>query len=293
MHRRWSVPVLVASLALLAASPARSTGEDAPVRGARPGEDALPRVPSAQEVIERAFDNFYYFDVHANLDFVVRRAGRTVLHYQTELLRKFINGRAHDLFYFEGDGDLRGRRVLRVERRDRADDAFVYLPELRRIRRHVMAQRADKLIGMDVTLEDLEVQRMDKFEIVGRAFSAVDGEAAHIVTLKRLFESAYDRVDFFVAAGDYAMLEVRFYRQGALEPYKVTRMDREWMERYPDRILPRRIDFFDRDAGTETTLVFTRREVDPDLSAARFSTLSLEKRMRISWIRDWTQEAGE
>jgi hypothetical protein len=147
--------------------------------------------------------------------------------------------------------------------------------------------------GMEVALEELEVQRLDKFEIVGRAFAAVDGESAHLVTLKRLLESAYDRVDFFVAASDYAMLEVRYYREGELEPYKVTRMDREWMERYQDHVLPKRIDFEDLNARTETTLVFRRREVDPELSRAPFSTRSLETRSRLSWIQGWGPEIPE
>jgi hypothetical protein len=277
---------------VLAAAPARAA-ERGPGGDAIASEDALPRLPPAREVIERAFENFYQCDLHADLDFVVRRGGVTVLQYETELLRKYVRGMANELFYFEGDGDRRGIRVLRIEQRDRADDAFVYLPELQRIRRVVMAQHADKLMGMEVTLEDLEIQRVDKFEIVGRSYSALDGEPVHVVTLKRLLESAYDRVDFFIAARDYAMLEVRYYRRGMLEPYKTTRMSRAWMEYYPHRVLPKRIDFLDRDAGTETTLLFRRREVDPELSASRFSTLSLEKSLHLSELGKWTRERGE
>jgi hypothetical protein len=258
---------------VLAAAPARAA-ERGPGGDAIASEDALPRLPPAREVIERAFENFYQCDLHADLDFVVRRGGVTVLQYETELLRKYVRG-------------------MRIEQRDRADDAFVYLPELQRIRRVVMAQHADKLMGMEVTLEDLEIQRVDKFEIVGRSYSALDGEPVHVVTLKRLLESAYDRVDFFIAARDYAMLEVRYYRRGMLEPYKTTRMSRAWMEYYPHRVLPKRIDFLDRDAGTETTLLFRRRDVDPELSASRFSTLSLEKSLHLSELGKWTRERGE
>ena len=270
-----------------------AAAEDAPPQATGVPEDYHPPAPSARQVIERAFDNFYYYDQHADIDFVVRRAGQVVLEYRTELLRKFIDGRAHDLFYFQGDGDLRGRRILRIEHRDRSDDAFVYLPQLRRIRRSVTAQRADKFTGMDVTLEDLEVQRVDKFEIVGRAFASVSGEPVHLVTLKRLLGNTYDRVDFFVAASDYAMLEVRFYRTGELNPYKVTRMDRAQMEHYEDRVLPKRIDFEDLDAGTETTIVYRRREVNPELSNAPFSVRSLETRSHLSWIRGWENGAAE
>jgi hypothetical protein len=184
---------------------------------------------------------------------------------------------------------MRGRRVLRIENLDRADDAFVFLPQLRRIRRTVVAQSADKMMGMEVTFEDLEIQRPERFEIVGRAAAQVGDEAAYIVTLKRLEASAYDRVDFFIAAQDYAMLEVRFYRHDALEPYKVTHMDRAWMQQYPNHVLPSRIDFFDREADTETSLLFRRRDVDPELPSSRFSTSSLEKRLHISWIKSWPQ----
>lgn len=289
MMRR--APLLM--LMLLLIGPPAHAAEDAIARSGAWSEDALPVQPSARQVIERAFQNFYYFDEHSQIEFDVRSRGRAVLHYETEMMRKFIDGRAHQLFYFEGDGDMRGRRVLRIERTDRADDAFVYLPQLRRIRRNVMAQRADKLMGMEVTLEDLEIQRLEKSEILGSSFSNVAGEPAHIVTLRRLFGGAYDRADFFIASSDYAMLEVRFYRSGALEPFKVTEMRRETMQHYAGHVLPSRIDFIDREQGTETTLFFTHREVDPELRNDRFTTLALEKRQRLSWMRTHGAEAED
>lgn len=282
---RW-LALLVVVLAGPFAARAEDTAATQASDASAHGEDALPAplVP-AREVIERAFENFYYCDLRADLVFDVRRRGRSVLRYDTQLLRKFIDGRAHDLFYFEGDGDTRGRRVLRIERIGRADDAFVYLPQLRRIRRTVMSQSADKMLGMEVTLEDLEVLRADDFELLGSSVTRVAGEPARIVTLRRLAGGAYDRVDFFVATADFAILEVRFYRRDALEPYKQTHMRREHMERYPGHVLPSRIEFLDREAGTETLLAFARREVDPELPSDRFTTLGLEKRQHLSWIR--------
>lgn len=257
---------------------------------ARADEDTSSSFPSARETIERAFQNFYYCDMRADLAFEVRRRDHAILHYDTEFLRKFIDGRAHDLFYFEGEGDMRGLRVLRIERADRADDAFVFMPALRRVRRTAMAQRGDKMLGMEVTLEDLEVQRLEKLEIVGSAFSRVDGEPVRIVTMKRLEGGSYDRADFFVATTDYAILEVRFYRHEAVEPYKVTRMRRETMQQYAGHVLPSRIEFHDRVLDTETTLVFERREVNPDLPRDRFTMLSLEKRKRLSLVPNESDE---
>jgi hypothetical protein len=258
---------------------------------ARAGEDAPSAFPSAREMVERAFQNFYYCDVRANLAFEVQRRGQPVLHYDTEFLRKFIDGRAHDLFYFEGDSDTRGTRVLRIERVGRADDAFVWLPALQRVRRVAMSQRGDKMLGMEVTLEDLEVQRLEKLEIVGSAFSKVEGEPVRVVTMKRLEGGAYDRADFFIATTDYAILEVRFYRKDAVEPYKVTHMRRANMQQYPGHVLPSRIEFHDRVLDTDTTMVFDRREVNPALPRDRFTALSLEKRKRLSLVPDLPEGA--
>jgi Outer membrane lipoprotein-sorting protein len=279
---RRAVAIALVGLAALAA-PARAA-EDA---------DAGSAFPSAREMIERAFQNFYYCDVRANLTFDVRRKGEPVLHYDTEFLRKFIGGRAHDLFYFQGEGDMRGLRVLRIERGDRADDAFVWLPALHRVRRVAMAQRGDKMLGMEVTLEDLEVQRLEKLEIVGSAFSRVEGEPVRVVTMKRLEGGMYDRADFFIATTDYAILEVRFYRPGAVEPYKVTYMRRADMQQYPGHVLPSRIEFHDRVLDTETTMVFDRRQVNPDLPTDRFTVLSLEKRKRLSLVQNVAAEDAD
>jgi hypothetical protein len=154
------------------------------------------------------------------------------------------------------------------------------------------------MLGMDTTIEDLEVQRLDKLEIVGSAFSRVEGEPVRIVTMKRLEGGSYDRADFFVATTDYAILEVRLYRKDATEPYKVTRMRRETMQQYPGHVLPSRIEFYDRELGTETAMIFDRREVNPDLPTDRFTVLSLEKRKRLSLVRNEseappTQEARQ
>jgi hypothetical protein len=259
------------------------------------GESALgrpERIPSAREVIQRAFENFYQCDLSQGVSFIVRQAGEVVLQYETRMLRKFIDGRANDLFYFT-EGDYRDLKILRIEREDRADDAFVYLPELRRPRRYPTAQRGDKFLGLELTIEDLEIRRIEKYEVVGRSFDRIDGELAYVVTVQPLYDSGYDRADFFVAAQDDAILQIRYYRRGALEPYKLAHAKREWMQHYGGRVLPRRMDFVDRSLGTETTILFRDRRVNPAISQARFSTLSLEKRFQLGHLGGGGEDGSE
>jgi hypothetical protein len=242
-------------------------------------------IPSAREVIDRAFENFYDCDLKQKVEFVVRQSGSIVLEYRTHMMRKFIGGHANDLFYIV-DGDRREWKVLRIENAKRQYEAFVYIPEFGRPRRFPIAQKGDKFLGLELNLEDLEIQRTEKYEVVGRSYTSIEGEPAYVVALQPLYDSGYDRVDFFVARRDYAILQVRYYRRGALEPYKFAHAKREWMDTYGEHVLPRRMDFIDHDLGTETTVLFIDRNVDPELSQARFSTLSLEKRRRLTEFRE-------
>ncbi|MGH0035520.1 MAG: outer membrane lipoprotein-sorting protein [Myxococcota bacterium] len=265
-------PLIVALVALALALPAG---------GVRAKDEPIP---SAREVIERAFENFYDFDLKQKVEFVVRQSGSVSLQFRTHMMRKFIGGHANDLFYIV-EGDRRKWKVLRIESEARRYEAFVYLPEYGRPRRYPMGQKGDKFLGLELNLEDLEIQRADSYEVVGRSFTSIEGEPSYVVALQPLYDSGYDRVDFFVARSDYAILQVRYYRRGALEPYKYAHAKREWMERYDDHVLPSRMDFIDHDLGTETTVHFIDRSVDPDLPQSRFSTLSLEKRHHATEFR--------
>ncbi len=247
-------------------------------------------VPSAREVVERAFENFYGCDLRQTVEFIVRQHGEVVLRYETHMLRKHIDGVAHELLYVVGRNESRDWKVLRIDRRDRADDAFVYRPDLRRPRRYPTAQRADKLWGMELTIEDLEILRIDKFEVLGRAFGEMDGEPVHAVALQRLEPAGYDRVDFFIAERDYAMLEFRFYRDGEVEPFKVGRVPRSSMETVGGHVLPRTMTFENRERNTETETVFRDRVVNPDIPRSLFSPSVLERKGRL--LRFSAQPSG-
>ena len=71
-----------------------------------------------------------------------------------------------------------------------------------------------------------------------------------ILAVGALYESSYDRADFFVSQRDYALLEVRFYRTGAAEPFKVTRFPRSDMIRQDGHTLPLRVIFLNHERRT-------------------------------------------
>jgi len=249
-------------------------------------EDALPPrpsafVPSAREVFSRASDNFWGCDLEEQLEFQVTTRSGQVLRSVAERIRKRIRGRTYDLFSIRGGTDLRDYRSLRIQGRGESDDLFVWVPDLRRVRRLTSAQRGDQFFGSNLSLEDLEVHFPERHEIVGRATTLVEGEPAHIVTTHPLYDSGYDRADFFIAQSDYAMLEIRFYHVGALEAYKIARMPRAETESLNGHHLPRRMIFQDLEAGTQTEIYFRSRRVNPPIDQSLLTKTTLESHRRL------------
>jgi len=57
---------------------------------------------------------------------------------------------------------IAGAAFLAWENEDRADDQFLYLPELERVRRIVSTQKDRSFVNSDFTYEDLEKRKVDK-----------------------------------------------------------------------------------------------------------------------------------
>jgi hypothetical protein len=255
----------------------------APAAAAQPYEDALPPVApaplreSAYSVLTKAFENLYGCDLRDAVEIETLVDGKVVRRHEMRVLRKNIDGRAHLLVRFVTDNDYWDMRVLKIENHDRSDDHFVWVPALRRVRRMTSVQRSDAFQGTDLTLEDLEVHRAFRFEVLGRAFSVLQGEPVHVLTIAPLYELGYRRAILFVSQKDYAVLEVHYYRgESAQRPYKVSRAPREDMERAGDHVLPRLWIFTDYERGTETRARYRARELADDLDDALFSQARIE-----------------
>jgi hypothetical protein len=276
-RRQYGPVLLLASALLLILAPPGEASER---------EDALAPWPeaftvSAREVLSRAFDNFYGCDLEEQLEFQVTTRSGQVMRHTAERIRKRIRGRTYDLFSIRGGTDRREYRSLRIQGRGGSDDLFAFVPDLLRVRRLTSAQRGDQFFGSNLSLEDLEVQFVERNELVGRATTLVEGEPAHIVTISPLYDSGYDRADFFVAQSDYALLEIRFYHKGARQAYKVAYMPREHTERQNGHVLPRRMIFRDVESETETEIHFRSRRVNPPIDEGLLTKTTLESRRRL------------
>lgn len=252
----------------------------APSAGRARVREEVP-VPPAQELLSQTFTSIYGINTSHLVQIINHTDAGLTQQARIQVIRKKINGRLHGLANFTSPDHMRGMRILTVENVDRNDDYFVYLPEFRRVRRVANAQRADAFLGSDMTFEDIEPKRLNNFELIGRSSLKMDGETVHVVMARPLYESAYDRVEFFIAEKDAAWLEHRYYRKGSFKPYKIIRAPRQYMEVVDGYAFPTRVFVKDLEKGSLTELRMIDLKVNPDLDDRLFSVVQLEKNASI------------
>lgn len=255
-------PALVGVMCLLIASSA-----------AAQSGDAIPESPA--RILQRAFERRYDCNTRQVFALQIRLHERDVQHQRIEVVSQSANGRLKALARFTEPDDLRDTALLVLEQEGRPDDYFLFLPALERVRRVSGAQRSDSFMGTDLSYEDLERRRVEDFEALEVRPGEVAGEAVHVVGARPRQAASYARVEFAVARGDAALLEIRYYAAGSSEPYKRIRFPRAFLHEEAGVSLPRRILVENHARRTTTEVTVDELEVNPEIDPRLFTTDAL------------------
>ena len=239
--------------------------------------DSIEAAPEdARSVLARAFANRYDVDTREIVDIVVRNAHGEERRRRLEVATKRIRGRFHSIGRFTEPEYLRGTAILNIENTDRSDDHFLYLRTLQRVRRLSVHQRADAFMGTDLTYEDFERRRVDDYEVRFLAPGTVAEEAVQVLEGRPWFDSAYARVEFFVAISDGAILETRYYKRGAERPFKLLHAPRAETRRLAGHSLPTHLLVENLVRRTVTEVWIEQLAVNPDLEDSLFTASAIE-----------------
>jgi len=236
--------------------------------------DAIPE--DARSLLARTFSNRYDVDTREIVDIAVRDGHGAVRRRRLEVATKRIGGRLHSIGRFTDPEYLRGTAILSIENADRSDDHFLYLRTLQRVRRLSVRQRADAFMGTDLAYEDLERRRVDDYDVRFLAPAAVAGEAVRVVEGRPRFDSAYARVEFFIASADGAILETRYYKREAERPFKLLRAPRAGTRTFAGHALPTHLVVENFVRRTVTEVWIEQLAVNPDLDDGLFTSAALE-----------------
>jgi len=154
-----------------------------------------------------------------------------------ELRTKTLEGRDDGdqlLAIFESPADVRGTVFLSHTHADRADDQWLYLPALKRVKRIAPANRTSPFMGSEFSYEDLASAEVEKYSYAYRGEEMLSGEPRFL--LERIpvdAESGYRRQLVWVDLDRYVPLQIEFYdRRGEKLKTLQLREYRQYLGRY-------------------------------------------------------------
>jgi outer membrane lipoprotein-sorting protein len=226
-------------------------------------QDNLPRKSSVQIIVLRS----------------TNRVGDVTESDATIHWKLFDGKRSKVLLRFERPLDMRGAGMLLIEKEKGLPDTFIYLPELRMVRRVSSRAAASSLFGTDFSYEDFQ-------RLVGMSKDASKERAADTkVSEREVYSvigrpdresgSAYERVVTFIDKETCVPLRTESYERGD-ELRKLLTADASKIEREGGLWVPREQTMKDLRDETQTDLIIEQIEVDAKIHDKMFSARELE-----------------
>ena len=242
-------------------------------------EDATP--PAPEVIIGAAFANRYEVDLIAEIDLIMRDRFGNERRRRFHTVSKIIDDRVHSIGRLIWPEHVRGMTVMVIEAAGERYDAFVFLPSIGRVRRITTSQRGDAFLGSDLTYEDFERRRVDEYDFAFQGAESLEGEPAYVIRGRPHKKFSYDHVDFVVAQGDAAILETRYFKRDADDPYRVIATPRKSMKGGDGHVLPTRFLVQNLARGTTTEVVLHGLQINPTIDDRIFSVATLDQERRL------------
>jgi hypothetical protein len=240
----------------------------------------------ARSLLARAIATRYDCDSRALIDLRMRDGRGGERRRRIRTVAKHIDGRMHSIGRLIAPEHLRGMTILTIEAHDRSDDVFVYLPSLARVRRVSMSRRADSFLGSDLTYQDFDRQRAEDYLIESLTREVVEGEPAHVITVRPREIDTYQRVVFVVAMSDLAILALRYYKDGDAQASRVVRFPRASIRKWGESLIPTRIHVVNTIRGSETDVEISELEINPEIDDRIFSVGTLRAKRGFQAVKD-------
>lgn len=180
------------------------------------------------------------------------------------------------LMTFDRPRDIEGTALLTYSHIKDADDQWLYLPAVKRVKRISSSNKAGAFVGSEFAFEDFSTQQTGKFSYTWLRDEACSAMQCHVVERKPLYEaSGYTRELVWIDTSDYQFRKIDYYdRKDSL--LKTLTLDNYTL--YEDKFWrPLTLTMTNHESGKATKLIWTAYAFKTGLTADDFSTASLER----------------
>ncbi len=266
MRNPLSRPALMLSGLLLAmlAWPAGLAAESAEEAGLRIATEARER--------QKGFGNFI-----ASMTMTLRNKRGQESHREVRLKVIEVEGDGdRTMFVFDRPRDVRGTAFLVHAHKEDADEQWLYLPALKRVKRISSSNQSGSFMGSEFSYEDMGTVEIEKFthrHLRDEACGALQCAVLERVPVSK--DSGYSRQLVWLDREELRTMQIRFFdrRDAHLKTMVV-----EGYKQYLDRFWrSSRITMTNHLTGKSTLLVWSDYEFGADLDLGDFTRTALKR----------------
>jgi outer membrane lipoprotein-sorting protein len=180
------------------------------------------------------------------------------------------------LTIFDTPRDIKGTAFLSYTHSLTADDQWLYLPALKRVKRIASANKSGPFVGSEFAYEDLTSQEIEKYSYKWLRDEALDGRNTFVVEQYPAYEnSGYTRRIAWIDEQMYQPLKIEFYdRKNALLKTLTMSDYANYLERY---WRPATMAMINHQTGKSTLLNWQNYQFKNGLSDRDFDRNTLKR----------------
>jgi outer membrane lipoprotein-sorting protein len=180
------------------------------------------------------------------------------------------------LTIFDEPADIKGTAFLSFTHILDADDQWLYLPALKRVKRISSKNKSGPFMGSEFAFEDLSSREVAKFSYLYLRDEVINGEEVFVVESKPNYKySGYTRLIAWISKEKYQPLKIEYYdRKNTLLKTTTATGYQQYMGKYwrPDSL-----NTVNHQTKKETRLDFSNYEFQKGLSDRDFNKSSLKR----------------
>ncbi len=180
------------------------------------------------------------------------------------------------LTIFDSPNDVKGTAFLSHTHATRADDQWLYLPALKRVKRIASNNKSGPFMGSEFAYEDITSQELAKYTYSWLKDEIYDGRESHVIERIPTYKhSGYTKQIVWIDTTMLQPLKIDFYdRKGALLKTLTSHEYQQYKEKF---WRPGRMEMVNHNNGKSTTLSWTDYKFGNGFSKRDFDKNSLKR----------------
>lgn len=180
------------------------------------------------------------------------------------------------IMVFDRPRDLKGTAILTFSHKTEADEQWLYLPALKRVKRISSTDKSGPFMGSEFAFEDLSSQEVEKYSYKFLRDESIDGEATYVVErIPTDKYSGYSRQVAWVDQQEYRQLRVDYYdRKDTLLKTMIATDYQKYLDSY---WRPGTLTMTNHQTGKSTTLKFDNYQFRTGLQDSDFSPSAISR----------------